>query len=114
MGEYSAIAESSQVVSDSLIGFGSSRITLGEEVGGQAFQNTSNSLLDTKANRVLASNGGIWKMLAITLGGLLLLAGLFVAIQSLTSKVENATPDPQSLLLEIEHIVSSGFSESRR
>ena len=114
MGEYSAIAENSQVVSDSLIGFGSSRITLGEEVGGQAFQNTSNSLLDTKANRVLASNGGIWKMLAITLGGLLLLAGLFVAIQSLTSKVENATPDPQSLLLEIEHIVSSGFSESRR
>ena len=97
-----------------MIGIGSSRITLGDEIGGQAFQNTSKSLLDTKASRVLTSNASIWKMLALTLGGLLLLGGLFLAIQLLTSKVENATPDPQSLLLETEHIVSSGFSESGR
>lgn len=111
-GEYSAVTGNSQVVSDSLVGIGSSRISLGDEVGGQAFQSTSRSLLDTKTSGVWSTDGGIWKMLAFVLGGLLLLVGLAVVVYLLTStKVENATPDEPSFQLEIELLVSSGFSE---
>ena len=112
VGEYSAVTGNSQVVSDSSVGIGSSRISLGNEIGGQAFQSTSRSLLDTKTSGVWSANGRNWKMAAIVLAGLLLLAGLLVVVVMLTSETENATPDPQSVLLRIEHIVSSGFLES--
>lgn len=113
IGEYSAVTGNSQVVSDSLIGIGSSRISLGDEIQGQAFQSTSRSLLDTKASGLFPTDSGIWKTVAIVLGSLVLLAGLAVSVHLLTSKVENATPDESDQLRE-EAIDSSGLSEPRR
>ncbi len=102
-GEYSSVDGISQVVSENLGEFGSSRIQLGDEPGEQAFQSTSKNLLDTRPNRSLANDASLWRTLTIVLGGLLLLTALAVVVVFLTSDVEqaesdNKSPEPLSLL----------------
>ena len=113
IGEYSAVTGSSQVVSDSLIGGGSSQISLGDEIGGQAFQSTSRTLLDTQMSRVTANDAGIWKTVGIILGGLVLLAIIIVAVELFSSNVEEAiethdeaNSEENSVLLHLDSLVS--------
>ena len=90
IGDLSAVVGNSQVVSDSIVGFGSSRISLGDEIDGQAFQSTSRSLLDTRTSSITTTDAAIWKTVALILGILLLFATIVVAIQMLTADVEDA------------------------
>ena len=106
IGEHSEVAGNSQVVSDSLIGMGSSRISLGDEIAGQSFQSTSRSLLDTKASGLYSADGGIWKTVAIVLGSLILLAGLTAAVHLLTASEEEAIPDESGQTGERQQVVS--------